>query len=41
LPFRTRCHSIQEFNDWVPQVAEGLAKALTGNPANDQFYALR
>jgi len=21
-------------------VAEGLAKALTGNPANDQFYAL-
>jgi tetratricopeptide (TPR) repeat protein len=32
--------SIQEFNDWVPQVAEGLAKALTSNPANDQFYAL-
>jgi tetratricopeptide (TPR) repeat protein len=32
--------SIQEFNDWVPQVAEGLAKALTSNPANDQFYGL-
>jgi tetratricopeptide (TPR) repeat protein len=38
--FERAANSIQEFNDWVPQVAEGLAKALTGNPANDQFYAL-
>jgi len=38
--FDRAASSIQEFNDWVPQVAEGLAKALTGNPANDQFYGL-
>jgi tetratricopeptide (TPR) repeat protein len=38
--FERAANSIQEFNDWVPQVAEGLAKALTGNPANDQFYGL-
>jgi tetratricopeptide (TPR) repeat protein len=38
--FERAANSIQEFNDWVPQVAEGLAKALTSNPANDGFYAL-
>ncbi|HJX65247.1 MAG TPA: hypothetical protein VJ860_14995 [Polyangia bacterium] len=38
--FDRAANSIQEFNDWVPRVAEGLAKALTGNPANDQFYGL-
>jgi hypothetical protein len=32
--------AIQEFNDWVPQVAEGLAKALATHTANDQFYEL-
>jgi tetratricopeptide (TPR) repeat protein len=38
--FDRAANSIQEFNDWVPQVAEGLAKALTSNPSNDQFYGL-
>ena len=32
--------AIQEFNDWVPLVAEGLAKALASRTANDQFYDL-
>jgi len=33
--FDRAANSIQEFNDWVPQVAEGLAKALASHPAND------
>jgi len=35
--FDRAASSIQEFQRLGPQVAEGLAKALTGNPANDQF----
>jgi tetratricopeptide (TPR) repeat protein len=38
--FDRAANSIQEFNDWVPQVAEGLAKALASHPANDQFFDL-
>jgi tetratricopeptide (TPR) repeat protein len=36
--FDRAANSIQEFNDWVPQVAEGLAKVLASHPANDQFF---
>jgi tetratricopeptide (TPR) repeat protein len=38
--FERAANAIQEFNDWVPQVAEGLAKALASRTANDQFYDL-
>ncbi len=38
--FDRAANSIQEFNDWVPQVAEGLANALSSHTANDQFYDL-
>jgi hypothetical protein len=36
--FDRAANAIQEFNDWVPQVAEGLAKVLASHTANDQFY---
>jgi len=38
--FDRASNAIMEFNDWVPQVAEGLAKALASRTANDQFYDL-
>ncbi|MGA7743443.1 MAG: hypothetical protein WBP56_02015 [Polyangia bacterium] len=38
--FDRAASAIQEFNDWVPQVAEGLAQALASHTANDQFYDL-
>ena len=38
--FDRAANAIQEFNDWVPQVAEGLAQALASHTANAQFYDL-
>jgi tetratricopeptide (TPR) repeat protein len=38
--FDRAANAIQEFNDWVPQVAEGLTKLLASNTANDQFYEI-
>lgn len=38
--FDRASNAITEFNDWVPQVAEGLAKALASRTSNDQFFEL-
>jgi len=38
--FDRASNAIAEFNDWVPMVAEGLAKVLASRTTNDQFYEL-